>query len=90
MGKAQEGRIDSDYSGRPLRRPTREEVEAAEMSPGTGSYIGCDLPDGRHALVGPGGIYHEHFVNGVQIWDRPVDLSEFDLPDIDPNSAARR
>ena len=78
MGKEKgaAGAVGSDYSGRPLgRRSTREEVAAGD--PGPGTFLGTDLPDGRHALVGPGGkLFYEHFEDGQPVWDRPVDPKE--------------
>lgn len=82
MGKAKEdaAHVDRDYSGRPISRPTREEVAAAlASSSAPRTYIGGDLPDGRHALVGPGGKwYYEHFVNGRPVWDQPVNLKDYE------------
>ena len=76
MGKAKEA-VDSDYSGRPLGRPTREEVAAG--NPGPGTFLGTDLPDGRYALVGPGGkLFYEHFEDGQPVWDRPVNLEDYE------------
>ena len=73
MGDA-EGHVDSDYSGRPLGRPTREEIAAAAAAdPTPRSFIGGHLPDGSHVLIGPDGKwYYEHFEGNRPMWDRPV------------------
>ena len=74
MGDA-EGHVDGDYSGRPLGRPTKEEVAAAAAAADTApmTAVGSYLPDGTHILAGAGGKwYYEHFEGNRQIWDRPV------------------
>ena len=72
MGKA-EGPVDSDYSGRPLRRPAAEDL-AGDSAPG--NYVGAEIPpDDEIVFQGPDGrLYHRHFDRHHNpIWDRPVD-----------------
>ena len=71
--------VDTDYSGRPVVRPTREEVAAALAANGPTTLIGGDLPDGRRAYVGPDGKwYYEHVVDGRLVWDQPVNLADYE------------
>ena len=74
-------RVTGDYSGRPIERPTKEEVAAAMARSGSlDSAIGTDLPGGGHAIYGADKKwYHLHIVDGRQVWDRPVDWSK--IPD---------
>ena len=70
MGKA---KVDSDYSGRPLGRPTPEEV-AASPPPIMEDYLTEWLRDGTLAYRAPGGkLYHEmRAENGEPVFGRPV------------------
>ena len=80
MGKTEAAgdHVDSDYSGRPLGPLTREELMAAPPVPMT-SAVTTYLPDGRRAYAGPGGKwYHEHIVDGQQVWDRPVNRKDYE------------
>lgn len=80
MGKAEAAgdHVDSDYSGRPLGRPTRKEVEAAPQVPAHSAIRG-ELPDGRRTVVGPGGKwYYEHVVRGRQVFDQPFNPEDYE------------
>lgn len=54
MGKAKDaaGRVDSDYSGRPLGRPTPGEIASSTSSVPPEDRIVTTLPDGRTAVRG--------------------------------------
>ena len=81
MGKAKKfaDHIDSDYSGRPISRPTREEIAAAMATSRPDTMISGELPDGRRAHIGPGGKwYYRHVVDGHQVWDQPVNLDDYE------------
>ena len=86
MAGATEEHLDTDYSGRPYRMPSVEEcLEYArthpEPPPGTG--IVTELPDGRKAILGKGGLTTgEWFVlgkDGWPDWDQPIDTKELNI-----------
>ena len=70
--------VASDYSGRPVRRPTADEVAAIDWSDVPIDAIGVELPDGRTAVMGYGddgdsyGFYLPDQDGGPD-YDQPVD-----------------
>ena len=77
-------------SGRLLGRPTGEEIAASAASSRPESFIGADLPDGRHALLPDRKWYYEHFENGQPVWDRPVNLEDYETYQKKPTVARSR
>ena len=72
MGKAKgaPGAEGSDYSGRPLGRPTPEGIAAGTAVPI--SPIATTLPDGRRAIRSSGGRWYLPDENDRPDHDRPV------------------
>lgn len=71
MGNAQNA-VDSDYSGRPVRGTTAEELAAADPRATPREPVLVTPPDGQHAIPADGAYY----LKGVDCWpdyDRPVD-----------------
>lgn len=67
--------IDTDYSGRPYRLPTADEIMSAPR-PAISPYdVQCALPDGRRAVRAgdhDGPRYYLLGADGWPDWDRPV------------------
>ena len=79
MGKARDaaGAIDSDYSGRPLGRPTPEEIASSPITGPPDDVIAITLPDGRTAVQGydEDGDTHGWYLPDEDGWpdyDQPV------------------
>ena len=69
-----EAKVDGDYTGQPLDRPTRP-VSEEDMWNVPGNLTGTEIldADATIALEGPDGkLYYRHFEGFRPIWDRPV------------------
>ena len=80
MGKQKgaEGAVDSDYSGRPVRRPTPEEIREEDQWAAPGDFICAPLDDGTIVYEGPDRkLFYAHFEGYRPIWDRPVDPKDY-------------
>ena len=80
MGDAEgaDGAVDSDYSGRPIRRPTAEDMAGVDMWTAPGDFVSAQLADGTFVNEGPDGrLYYQHFDGYRPIWDRPVDPADY-------------
>ena len=75
MGKAKDaaGAVGSDYSGRPLGRPTPERIAAGTTVPI--NPIATTLPDGRRAIRSRRRWYLAG-ENGRPDYDQPVEVEE--------------
>ena len=79
MGKAKHaaGAVDSDYSGRPLGRPTAEEIASSSSTVPPEDAIVTTLPDGRLAIQGyDEADTHGWYLPDAEGWpdyDQPVD-----------------
>lgn len=71
MGK-EKAPVDSDYSGRPLGRPTPEELKASDPRAVPCEVMLIKFPNGRTAIPCQGGYYLPGR-NGYPDYDRPVD-----------------
>ena len=69
----QDQAVDTDYSGRPYRVPTTEEVLASPLPSYCPYDRAAELPDGRTA-VASAGRYYLVKDGGWPDWDRPVYL----------------
>ena len=69
MADQEQDYVDTDYSGRPYRLPTVDEILSG---PPTDSLydLGFDLPDGRSATMAAGGQYYLDRDDGRPDWDR--------------------
>ena len=86
MGKTKTsvGSVDGDYSGRPLGRPTPEELAASDPHALPCEVVAIYLPDGRRAIQSIGGYYYLPRQNGWPDYDQPVDPDtgeRIELPD---------
>ena len=78
----QDQAVDSDYSGRPYRRLSTEEILQAPLPPYSPYDVMVELPDGREAVeVGPGQYYIAKD-DGRPDWNQPVHV-----PGLSPDSA---
>ena len=73
MADQDEDQVDTDYSGRPYRLPTVEELAAADLPPPDIWDIVVELPDGRNAAMS-GGRYYIVKDDGWPDWDQPVHI----------------
>lgn len=85
MGKAQgaAGAVDSDYSGRPLRPATDEEIAASPVTGPPDDVIAVTLRDGRRAIMGYDDETDTHGwylpdEDGWPDYDQPVDQKAVD------------
>ena len=69
----QDQAVDTDYSGRPYRLPTTEEVLEAPILDNPYDRRATS-PDGRIALYTGGGRYHLAKDDGWPDWDQPVHI----------------
>ena len=67
----QDQAVDTDYSGRPYRVPTAEEILASPLPSDCPFDRGAELPDGRRA-VAAGDRYYLVKDDGWPDWDQPV------------------
>lgn len=65
--------VDGDYSGRPLGRPTPEELAASDPHALPCEVVAIYLPDGQRAIPSVGGHYYLPGRNGWPDHDQPVD-----------------
>ena len=73
MADQEQDYIDSDYSGRPYRLPTVDEILSGPPTDPLSLYdLGFDLPDGRSATMADGGQYYIDGDDGRPDLDRPV------------------
>ena len=68
----QDQAVDSDYSGRPYRRPSTEEILQTPPLPDSPYDRGAELPDGRRAVCGGRGQYYIAKDDGTPDWNQPV------------------
>ena len=75
MGKKKVTPVDSDYSGRPLDRPTPEELEDVDWHHEVPhNVLSIQFPDGFQLVAGHDGNYYYPGRNGWPDYDRgPVD-----------------
>ena len=78
----QDQAVDSDYSGRPYRRLSTEEILKAPLPPYSPYDLGAELPDGRRAVYGGRGQYYIAKDDGRPDWNQPVHV-----PGLSPDSA---
>ena len=69
----QDQAVDTDYSGRPYRPPTVEEMLQASLEHPPFDQM-VDLPDGRRAVYGGHGKYYLRGDDGWPDWDQPVHI----------------
>ena len=78
----QDQAVDSDYSGRPYRRLSTEEMLQAPLLPYSPYDLGAELPDGRRAVDDGRGQYYIAKDDGTPDWNQPVHI-----PGLSPDSA---
>lgn len=78
--------VDTDYSGRPYRRPTVEEILHSPLGEYSPYDLGVDLPDGRRAVCGGRGKYYLEGEGGLPDRDHPVHLPGLSLGSPDPGA----
>ncbi len=67
--------LASDMSGRPIRRPTAEELIAEDVSDFVSYDVVAVMADGTR-LADTGGKYYPIKDDGHPDWDHPLDRSE--------------
>ena len=70
----QDQAVDTDYSGRPYRPPTIEEILESSLPLDSPFDIVTFLPDGRHAALGNDDRYYVVGDDGWPDWDQPVHI----------------
>ena len=70
----QDQAVDTDYSGRPDRPPTTEEILELPLPLDSPFDIVTSLPDGRHAALSGDDRYYVVGDDGWPDWDQPVHI----------------
>lgn len=70
----QDQAVDTDYSGRPYRLPTTEEILELPLPPDSPFDIMAFSPDGRRAALTADDRYYIVGDDGWPDWDQPVHI----------------
>ena len=70
----QDQAVDTDYSGRPYRLPSTEEILEAGLPSHSPYDMLVGLPDGRAAVYTGEGRYYLRKDDGWPDWDQPVHI----------------
>ena len=73
----QDQAVDTDYSGRPYRPPTIEEILESPLPLDSPYDIVTSLPDGRRAVLTANDRYYVVGDDGRPDWDQPVHIPGF-------------